>query len=631
MMQTFRNNMKIIFYVLIFFFVGWMAFTLTGLDDYFTQQSRQDLQGMKYAGEIAGRKIDRALYEQRVQSTVNLASSQRPGGNLSAWEIDQIADQVWNEIVNEMVLGDAYDRRSINVYNNEIVEYIRGNPIQELRESPQLQTDGQFDFDKYLGLLANPAAANLVLELESDARQKIPSLKLFLEVASLGKLTDTEVERAYRTVQEKVNVAFVAFNPEMMVGDDEVEVSEQQIADYYEENTDTFQRPETASFQYLLMPMIPSAEDTAATLDTLKAITDRLAAGEEWDSLAMRYSMGPLASSGGDLGWFSKGDYNDEQMVDLALSLNPGQTSLPALTASGFQIIRTDSVKFKGSKREVKARRILLEIVPGRKTSRDVRARARNLRKVMSQGEKMFVRVATDSGFVVMETGEFAVGSQIPGLQVTRELINFLYGAKEDQLSYPLSAVRQGSDNEEAIMLANILSRKDKGQIPLSEASPAIRRRLMIDAKKEIARGMIELQLTGYDSYPDLAAFAEDKELPIDTSGLFSRASGLTGMGRNNEFIGTAFGLPINAKSPLIETDNMYYLLEPIQHDEADMSQLEQNRERLVGQLIATRMQAFFALYSTEIMAKMDVKDFRRVSSPPDSSGEQTMSGGAQN
>jgi peptidyl-prolyl cis-trans isomerase D len=631
MMQTFRNNMKIIFYIIIFFFVGWMAVTLTGLDEYLTQQSQEEMLGMKYAGEVAGEKIDRNSYEMRVQNTVNMASGQRASGSLSAWEIDQITDQVWGEMVNDIVLGEAYDRRSIGVLNSEIIEYIRGNPIQELRESPQLLTDGRFDFDKYLALLANPAAANLVMELERDARQKIPSLKLFLEVGSIGKLTDSELERAFRSVQEKVSVAYIEFNPDSIVGDDEVTVSEEDVAAYYEEHKDEYQRPEIARLEYILLPLIPGAEDSVEALDTLAVVAAKLADGEQWDTLAARYSQGPLAASGGDLGWFSRGDYTDEEMVKLAFSLKAGKISAPTLTASGYQIVRTDSVRTQDGVRQVKAKRILIEAQAGRKTMRNARARIRNLRKLMSKSAATFAAVATDSGFVVSQTGEFAVGNQIPGLQVTREILDFIYSAKEDQLSYPITVIAQGSSSGEMVMLARVITRKKKGQILLSEAALSIRQLLTQEAKVEMASARIEPLLAGYEGFENLTAFATDKGLAVDTSGMFSRASGLTGMGSNNEFVGTAFGLPVGVKSSLVKTEFMYYLLEPVEREDADLSQLEENRERLVNQLVSSRMQAFFSLFSSELMESMEVKDFRRMSSPDDTTANQAMAEEAQN
>ena len=623
MMQTFRNNMKIIFYVLIFFFVGWMAVTLTGLDDYLTQQSQEEMRGMKYAGEVDGNQINRSTYETRVQNTVNMASSQRASGNLSAWEIDQIADQVWSEILNEIILGKAFDRRSIEVYDSEIIEYIRSNPVQELRESPQLQTDGRFDYDKYLNLLSNPAAANLVLELEREARQKIPNLKLFLEIGSLGKLTDAELERAFIATQERVSVAYIEFEPDSLVSDSEVSVSEDDIAAYYEEHMDEFQRPETADIEYILLPLIPSLEDTLATLDTLKSLSGRLEDGEPWDSLAMLYSDGELRTSGGDLGWFARDDFQDTEMVDIAFNLKPGETSDPTLTTSGYQLVRTDSVRTSDGTREVKAHRILIRVRPGRKTLRDVRSRTRNLRKLMGAEGASFSGVAADSGFVVQQTGDFAIGGQIPGLQLTREMLDFLYSAKEEQLSYPITVLPQGQQASEMVLLAKVISRKDEGQISLAETSDGIRRHLMLEAKKELARSRIEPLIEGYDNYDNLTAFAVDKGLAVDTSGMFTRASGLRGAGRNNEFIGTAFGLPVGVKSPLIETEYYYYLLEPLEREEPDMEELGQNREQLIQQLVGTRMQTVFSLFSSELMDNTEVKDYRNLTPQQDTTAGQ--------
>ena len=236
MMQTFRNNMKIVFYIIIVFFIGWMGITLTGLDDYLMQQNRTEVAGMKYAGSVDGQKIERTLYEQRVQNSVDMASNQRAGGSLSAWEIDQIADQVWNNLVNDIILGRIYDRRNIRVRDAEVVEYIKSNPLPELRSAPELQTDGRFDYDKYLNLLANPQAGNLVLELEKDAREKIPSLKLLVEVASLSKLTDAEIKQIYTEMNEQASVSYIRFSIDSLVSDSEVSVADEEVDKYYRDH-----------------------------------------------------------------------------------------------------------------------------------------------------------------------------------------------------------------------------------------------------------------------------------------------------------------------------------------------------------------------------------------------------------
>jgi len=617
MMQTFRNNMKIVFFILIFFFVGWMGVTLTGLDDFLLQQSQAEIKGLKYAGTVDGNNIDRSSYDQRVQRTVDMATNQRGGAGLSAWEIDQLAEQVWSEIVNEIVFGKVYDKHRINVSDSEVVEYIKGNPLPELARLPDLQTDGRFDYDKYHSLLSDPRAASLVFELERDAREKIPSFKLFLEIASLNKITDAELKRTYQIMEEKVQVRYIRLASDSLVGDSEVEVSAQEMKDYYQGHLDDFKRPDMADLSYILIPLTPGSADSAAVLDSLKTIMKKLEAGEHWDSLTVRYSQDPLASSGGNLGWFARGDYTDKRMVDLAFSLRVGQVSKPTLTEAGYQVVRLDSVRTTEGKRQVKARRILRKIEPGRRRASQIRSSARALRKLMRQSDSAFVNVAADSGFAVARTGLFAIGGQIPGIETSRELLDYVYGTKVGNISYPIEVYTQGEQFEKSIMLARVEEQKEKGTIPLDESMSTIRRRLMIEKKKEKAKDMIDNLLAGYESFENLEAFAGAKGLKLETPGAFTRLTGLARVGRNNAFIGTAFGLPVGAKSSLIEVEDDYYLLEVISRGEADNEMFEENRARLAEQIRNSRMQVLYSLFTAELIGKTEIEDLRKIP-PPD-------------
>ncbi|MEA1996397.1 MAG: peptidyl-prolyl cis-trans isomerase [Gemmatimonadota bacterium] len=634
MMQVFRSNMKIIFYVLIFFFVGWMGVTLTGLDDFLIQESRSEMKGLKYAGIVNGEHIDRSLFQQRIQRTVDIASSRRPSGSLSAWEIDQLAEQVWSEVVNELILNEVFARHGIEVTNSEVVEYIKTNPLPELMREPQLQTDGRFDHDKYLALLSNPQATGLVLELERDAQEKIPNFKLFLEIASVYKLTESELKRAFKAREEKATVRYIHFSTDSIVADEEVSVSGEEIENYYEENKKDLERPEMAELSYVLIPMTPGPQDTAAVADSLAGIIKLLDKGEPWDSLAARYSHGALAAKGGDLGWFTKGDFSDKQLTDLAFSLKPGQVSKPTLTRDGYQVVRVDSVRREKGRKEVKARRILREIEPGRKRVFEIRARARALRRLMRADDKAFATVAADSSLEVANTGLFAIGSQIQGIEISRELIDFLYSAKQGTVSYPLNTTATsgvgGMKTGEAILLAHVDERKTRGTIPLDEATASIRSHLIIEKKKDRAREIIEGLMTDYSSYDSLSEFAAAKGVPVETSPEFSRLMGMPRIGRKNAFIGTAFGLPQGAKSDIIEVGDDFYLIEVISRTEPDMEKLDQSRTQLAQQVRNQYMQILYSLFSQELIRKSDIEDLRKAPSPEDSPDPEMTSAGLQ-
>ena len=596
-----------------------MAFTLTGLDKYFVEQSREEMLGMKYAGMVNGEPITRTEYQQLVQNQITMVSNQRAGAGLSAWEADQIAEQVWSNIISERVLGDVYREHRISVSANEVVEYIRSNPLPELRQSPELQTDGRFDFDKYHALLANPRALGFVLELERDAREKIQNIKLFLEITSIYKLTEAQLVRAFKSREDNVRVRYLQFLSDSLVADEEVSIGEEEIAQYYQENLKLFKRSDMASMTYIPIPITPGLEDTLAVRDTLEIVLSRLVKGESWDSLAVLYSQGQLASSGGNLGWFSLGDYTDSEMVKLAFSLRPGKISKPTVTDAGMQIIRVDSTRRREGKREVKARRILRRIAAGPRRTKEIGTRVRALRIIMRDTTNSFTEVAADSGFAPINTGLFALGSQIPQLESNRELLDFLYGQPEGSISYPITTASRGIDaGSRMIVLARLDERKERGDIPIEEASEQIRLSMMLEKKKDIAVRRINELMADYESYDSLADFAAAIGYELYSPPEFSRFTAPPQLGRANAFLGAAFGLPVGSKSQLIEVENDFYLLEVIERTEAQMEDLEKLRETLIAQLRNIMMQSLFSRFNEELFDKTDIEDLRRLP-PPDS------------
>jgi len=548
---------------------------------------------------------------------VDMVTNQRAGASLSSWEIDQVADQVWSDMVNDIILKRIYLQHGIKVSNAEVVEYIKDNPLPELAREPSLQTDGRFDFEKYYALLANPQAAQLVLQLEQDARERIPTLKLFLDIASIYKLTNNELEQVFKAMEEKVKVRYIHFATDSLVADEDVSVTEDEIKQYYGDHKEDFNRPDMVDLSYIIIPLSPGSEDTAATLDSLQNIKKLLEEGENWDSVALHHSEGPLASKGGNLGWFSQGDYTDKKMVDLAFSLKPGQISPPALTDNGCQIVRVDSVREKKGKREVKARRILKNIVAGTKRTNDLRSRARALRKLMRGTETAFKEVCADSGFSVTRTELFPIGGQIPGdIETNREFLDFIYSAKAGTISYPIITLTQGkAETGKALVIAYVEDRKESGIIPPEEAASSVRRLLIMEKKKVKATEKIKKLLVNYAEFDSLAAFAQAKGIAIQTSPEFTRLTGLAGIGRSNAFIGKAFGLPLGVKSDLIEAGDDFYLLEVISRTEADMEKFEKTREQLAQQLRSQRMQTIFTLFTQELRRKTKIEDLRKL--PP--------------
>ncbi|MFQ5602046.1 MAG: peptidylprolyl isomerase [bacterium] len=74
-------------------------------------------------------------------------------------------------------------------------------------------------------------------------------------------------------------------------------------------------------------------------LSTAEDILKRLKAGEDFKELATAKSIGPAAKRGGDLGFFSKGDFKPE-IENAILNLKPGEISDIIKSNIGYHIFK---------------------------------------------------------------------------------------------------------------------------------------------------------------------------------------------------------------------------------------------------------------------------------------------------
>ena len=125
-----------------------------------------------------------------------------------------------------------------------------------------------------------------------------------------------------------------------------IEVTEDEVAEFYEENKERFSTPEQVHARHIIF-----AADERATADQIIAARknadealERALAGEDFAELAKELSEGPSAPNGGDLGFFA---YN--QMVapfaEAAFALDAGQISGVVRTDFGFHVIKVEEKK----------------------------------------------------------------------------------------------------------------------------------------------------------------------------------------------------------------------------------------------------------------------------------------------
>lgn len=115
----------------------------------------------------------------------------------------------------------------------------------------------------------------------------------------------------------------------------QVTITDDELLEYYNENKESFLEPEQVHARHILVETEEEANNLLLQLK--EGITD-------FAEMAKEKSIGPSAPSGGDLGFFARGQMVKE-FEDAAFSLKPGEISDVVQTQFGYHIIKCEEKK----------------------------------------------------------------------------------------------------------------------------------------------------------------------------------------------------------------------------------------------------------------------------------------------
>ncbi len=131
---------------------------------------------------------------------------------------------------------------------------------------------------------------------------------------------------------------------------DKIQVSEDDMKQYYKANREQFKKPEEVRARHILIKVKKDAspEEKKAARKKAEEILEKIKKGEDFASLAEKYSDDPgSAKKGGDLGYFPRGRMV-KPFEDAAFSLKAGEVSDIVETKFGYHIIKVEEKKPAG-------------------------------------------------------------------------------------------------------------------------------------------------------------------------------------------------------------------------------------------------------------------------------------------
>jgi len=136
----------------------------------------------------------------------------------------------------------------------------------------------------------------------------------------------------------------------------DVDITEEEIQKYYEDNSEMFKSEETASAKHILVD----------TLEQMQEIKSEITNGMSFEEAAQKYSKCPSAAQGGSLGSFTRGRMVPE-FEKAAFELQVGEISEPVKTQFGYHLIQLDEKSTEDAKSLEESRNMIVKNILNQK------------------------------------------------------------------------------------------------------------------------------------------------------------------------------------------------------------------------------------------------------------------------
>ena len=594
MLQVMRASAKYIWIIIVVLFIGGFLLVQTsGL------LGRAPVTPTTAVASVNGEDILATTWYQATQNLEQQAT-QASNQSISLDERQRLQDQAYDQLVTDALLRQEYRRRGITVTDDEILQAARFSPPPQLMQSPDLQTDGQFDAAKYQRFLQSPMARQqgLLQQLEQYYRTEIPKEKLFDQIANDVYASEEELWRRWQDSHDSAEVSFVAFEPDR-IPDSAVRVSDDEIRAYYDTHKKIFERPGRAKVSIIIIPRAVTAADSAAVRAHALALRARILGGEKFEDVARAESADSVsAAKGGALGSGAKGRFV-APFQTAAYALKPGEISQPVLTQFGYHIIKLDSRKGD----TITLHHILLRIQQSDSAAARTDRRADSLARMAASADQpaKFDSAARALHIPILRAQTIEGNSlTVDGRYIPSVGPWAFEGAKPGETS-------ELFDAEDGYYLARLDSLTPGGTLSLDQAKQDIRtyfmRRKKIDALVPQATSFAKVAAAS-----SLEGAAKLMNMEVVKTKPFTRVTGVPELAQLPEAVGAAFTLPLHVVSAPIKASGGVVVERVDNRVPASRAAFEAQKEALrrqeLQQLRQQRVREFLANLRT--VAKID-------------------------
>ena len=517
-----------------------------------------------------------------------------------------LPQQVVGDLVQEALIVQRAGAEGLVITDEELNARIHAIPA--------FQENGRFSLKRYQEILKLRGFS--AAGFEGEIRRELTRAKVENAVRSGVKVSETELEQAFRLRREEVRVAWALIELPSIVAatgatDEEIAaylaqhpdefrqpdrrrvqyvtisardfvtpVSDADVEKYYHEHAAEFESPRQAHAAHILARVGEtggSEADDKARGKIADAIR-RAKAGEDFAKLAKELSDDPgSASRGGDLGFVGKGEVVP-QFEQALFALKKGEVSAePVRTPFGFHAIKVFEVKEGGRKPLKEAAAAIKSKLSAEAAERAAKAKADQIRPPL-QAAKDFVAEAKKLGLRPIETTMARV-DRVAGLAAPDPLEEAAFGLSIGGTSAPVAT-------PVGLVVLKSVEAIPAGVPPVAEikdkVTASVKRQKAETAAMERAK-----QLAADARAGDFGAVAKKAGATAGETPRFSRAKPAERL--PGDAMLAALQTPAGQLSAPVKAQQGYYVLKVLERVAPDMGGLQAERDKLLKEILAQK------------------------------------------
>ncbi len=522
-------------------------------------------------GEIDGKKVNVMDFEEKVQVQLTNYKLQSNTDNVDQNTTEQIREQTWNQLINEMVLTPQYEKLGITCSPKELLDMVQGkNPHPQVKQAftdPKTGVFNPANISNFLKNMDNDQTGKTRQQwvvFEKAIREERIQQKYYNLIKQGLYISKAEAKDDFFNRTKTASVRYVTLNY-ASIPDTTIGVTDAELKTLYNATMKKYKQEASANIDYVTFEVFPSDVDRQAAEFEIKKLTEEFKVTENDSMFVALNSDSPFNPA------FNKKGTLPLNIDSIMFSAPVGFVLGPYMENNIYKLAKVSAVKMLPD--SVKASHILLKMDPAKKDA--ILATADSIKTALKGGANFAIlafQYSTDEGSKIKggDLGWFSTGMMVA--EFNDACFN---GAKGDytivESQFGIHIIHIVDQGKQARQLR--IAYVDKKIEPSSKTYQAVYSKANVFASKNAKGDVFEKSIT------------DEKLTKMSEPNIFENARQIGPMENSRELVRWAFTAKLGEVSKAFEFGNRFVVAKLNERKEKGFSTLEQIKDQLTAEV----------------------------------------------